>query len=545
MQNRNKGVLIVSLALSLLSFPGSSRAQDIADVYDQLVTLNGNFESLVLAINLLSSAEATTSSTTTSSTTTESTTEEPASALSSLYSSLESYLGGSDVEELLTLIYQSITGATDTSSASDHFPSPQYNVITLLGGAPEIINGHDDRVYNTNSLLQDSLLGVSGAGYDVLQGFSFGNPLGDEFADEGNWPDIGEYKRGARIGIPLLRTLSSGIAVQTTGIADETATTAFMAIGAAKAKSAFMTNMTTLKEDGIYGAFRFRCLNGFNPSISAVPEDPEALLNDAVRGALGCNQVDTLVRADRSLESLIGPLEYTAPTDMVVAPSPSTTMLGVSMSSHTGVLNDYGLYIRFVAYLGGASTAAQQLYGPTFAAAGFCMNISQKAFPEVPTTTTGADVGVANEVAWRESVDNRTVANCWRFFEERVKYPAGSGDSFFKRRHDSQVARCADDYEHRHLISLRDYEDCQANGRSNLRARYDMAYRLDSPEYIAYLNEVGVATRDLLMGMALDAPEQFEQSLLLERQIMTDAMKIDVREPIAKSSDSASMSYTR
>jgi len=547
MKKRNKGVLIFSLTLSLLAFPAAPRAQDITDVYDQLVSLNTNFSALVLAINVLSGVSSTTTTSTTSTDSTTTTADDSADATSAWSSLLSSLTGSGDTEELLTLIYQALTGATDASSTDDHFPSGDYNLITLTGGPPYIVNQHDVQSYNTNSLIQDSLLGETGAGLMTLYTKNYGNPLGSEYADpDGNWPDTGYHIKGAMIGLPILRTISSslGIAVEASGATDDFATTAFIAMGAAKARSAFVDSLPTLKDDHIMGAFRFRCLNGFNPSINAVPDDPEALLVEAVRGGLACNQVNTLVRSDRSMESLLGPIEFSAPTDMVLAPSPSFEMLDVNMSAHTDVLTDAGLYVRFAAYIGGSSSAAKTLYGPIFAAAGFCMNVSQKAFPDVPATSTGPNVGVANEIAWRESVDNRTVSNCWRFFEERVKYPAGMTDRFGQRRHDSQVARCADDYEHRHLISYADFTKCQEEGRSNLRARYDMAYRLDSPEYIAYLNEIGVAPRDMLMGMALGDAERFEQSLLLERQIMTESLKIDVREPIAKSSDSTSMTYT-
>jgi hypothetical protein len=60
-----------------------------------------------------------------------------------------------------------------------------------------------------------------------------------------------------------------------------------------------------------------------------------------------------------------------------------------------------------------------------------------------------------------------------------------------------------------------------------------MAYRLDSQEYISYLNTLGVTTRELLYAQALADQERFEQSLLLERQIMTEALNLPDRPSMA------------
>ncbi len=249
--------------------------------------------------------------------------------------------------------------------------------------------------------------------------------------------------------------------------------------------------------------FKIRCNGKFTPTKE---DDAEGKFISKARTSdnLECsNQDDTYVRRDRSLESLLGPMQYVAPKDM----DPPTSGAGET-------------YDRF------GSTTPTELTYPTFAAAGFCQNISAYYFADTPSKAGKNDaMDVSNKMAIQESIDSRIVANCWHFFEERVQYR--HGDQLTK-----QAKRCTDDYEIRHIIDKKTSDDCQAGGRSSLRARYDMAYRMDSPEYITYLNTLGAAVRAQLVAQAYADAERFEQSLLLERQIMTQALTAVRREKI-------------
>jgi hypothetical protein len=188
------------------------------------------------------------------------------------------------------------------------------------------------------------------------------------------------------------------------------------------------------------------------------------------------------------------------------------------------------IFVRFTQTV----TQAGANYYPIYEAAGFCQNVSLKAYPESdpikPFPKGSSDVtnwAIASEKVWRESVDGKVVGNCWHFFEERIQYPANT------LPHAQQENRCKNDFQNLHIISSYAYQMCQQLGRSSLQARADMAYRLDSQEYISYLNTLGVTTRELLYAQALADQERFEQSLLLERQIMTEALNLPDRPSMA------------
>jgi hypothetical protein len=218
------------------------------------------------------------------------------------------------------------------------------------------------------------------------------------------------------------------------------------------------------------------------------------------------------------LESLLGPLQYKAPnTALLKMNNPQSDMTVV--------------YVRLP--LPDMSINLSPYY-PIYAADGFCHNLSQNITPITMPASSDVAYKIANTIMLQETFDSKLVANCWHFFEERVQYPdygdVSVADALmdkslsFKLRHYQQASRCADDFYIRHIISLAAYTDCKTNGRSTLKARADMAYRMESTEYLAYLNSLGAATRELIFAQALSEPERFEQSLLLERQIMTEAM---------------------
>ncbi len=368
--------------------------------------------------------------------------------------------------------------------------------------------------FNTNTILRNSFLGSSGTEINVVN-YALGpapdsrtnvtalvnnaknGPFGALLVSPTQIKDVTEA--GTDVGV----TATIGTAMW------DMLRTIEMSWKSATARTVGDPRVTAIGE-----AYVKRCENGFNPTYAQTitvtdvdpttgesfppvqePIDPEGYLNSRM-STCKSGYSKKYVRTDRSLESLLGPLQYIAPNDM----APATTGEGRVNVRLPSKLNS-------------------DKYAPIYAAAGFCQNITQNASPLLITSETKEDAtDVLNKAMLHETHDSRLVANCWHFFEERVQYPDGVG------RHLAQQNRCKVDHEIRHIISAQALTDCETNGRSTLRARADMAYRMDSFEYINYLNTLGVTVREQLMAAALDAPERFEQDLLIERHIMTGAM---------------------
>jgi hypothetical protein len=262
-------------------------------------------------------------------------------------------------------------------------------------------------------------------------------------------------------------------------------------------------------------AFQNRCRNHFNPTWDKQvgdlpPFDPEAKINNI--SAFKCSgQKDDFVRQDRSLESLLAPLQYVAPKDMA------------DTKSQNGVPD---WFIRFHTEL------TDKKYLPIYAAAGFCQNIAMYALPMLspqPSSGPGDNIRVANAATVIESLGSGVVANCWHFFEERVAYPADSAG--YKERHDAQYARCEADYK-KHIINSDALGKCNTDGRSTLKALADVAYRADSKDYTTYLQTLNSSTQEMILALAQGDMFKFEQGLILERQIMTEAMATANRQPV-------------
>jgi hypothetical protein len=373
-----------------------------------------------------------------------------------------------------------MVGSYDVYSAANF-----YNMGTYFNSA----------THNVNSLLQNALMGPSATGPQYLFATSTGDAMGAIIAMPGSNSALADMMDASD------RSVDSAVAKSAHFAAD-----------------ALRIGRPTMENDGVR-AFRFRCDIGFNPTYDRRMNDPESDI--VLAKSPNCNRSRRAwARRDRSLESLLAPLQYLAPANMQ-APTPGSP-----------------LYYRF------STDRFEDEDLPVAAAASFCQNIALKAYPEVPKTTGTISYDVANTIVYRESVDGRVIANCWHFFEERVQYRGGMTERAYQDAHDAQVARCTDDWN-KHIISTDDLNSCRTNGRSLLKARADVAYRMNSPTYITYLNTLGVATRETIMAQALGEPERFEQNLLLERQIMTESMNIIERSAIGKSTDNASTPVTR
>ncbi|MFA4994546.1 MAG: hypothetical protein WC521_04500 [Bdellovibrionales bacterium] len=353
--------------------------------------------------------------------------------------------------------------------------------------APDEGIGTSTSLFNTNTLVQNAFLGSSGT--DKKISLYARAPVPQNLSEL-----ISDTKFGALLPEPTQKTVEGFSEKIGVVIAD-------VLKGADQAiKSAAVKSVAAPTSQSALIAWYNRCENGFNPTSTEKNKDgitfkdPEGAYNKEIKSCT--TRFDRKhERQDRSLESLLGPLQYSAPKGMAEPPEMGNP-----------------LYVRF------PDKITNEDDYPIYAAAGFCQNITLNAAPMVDPGPAENNVDyLLNKAMMHETHDSRIVANCWHFFEERVQYTKG-------KRLEQQAARCKDDYEIRHIIDQKTSDDCQSKGRSVLKARADMAYRLDSPEYIKYLNTLGVTVRAQLMAQALDAPEKFEQSLLLERQIMTSAM---------------------
>ncbi|MFA5041714.1 MAG: hypothetical protein WC464_08795 [Bdellovibrionales bacterium] len=405
--------------------------------------------------------------------------------------------------------------------------SDKYNTNYLLGGGKD---GSPD--WNTNSMISQVVYELGGP-YSTAGALPFGKVtstegkgtqtqffntntilhnafLGSSASEEyiGKTYNV-DTKQGALIQEPVMDK-ATGLGKSGTDVVSN----ATQAQKSATARFIDPPNSTQLG-----AVFRYRCQNKLNPVKAPDPEG-RFIASAKTTSNLDCaEQNDTYVRRDRTLEALLGPLQYVAPEEM----KPPETGAGET-------------YVRF------KNPVANEKYYPIYAAAGFCQNISLYAFSNAPSSANSTTaMQISNMMANQEALDSKLTANCWHFFEERVAYPKAVSET----RNKAQAERCEEDYSVRHVIDKETKMTCQSEGRSTLKARFDMAYRMDSPEYVSYLNTLGAAVRAQLMAMALADAERFEQSLLMERQIMTGALTAANRTPIDLSGVSATTSISK
>jgi hypothetical protein len=257
-------------------------------------------------------------------------------------------------------------------------------------------------------------------------------------------------------------------------------------------------------KDNLDTAWRTRFDHGFLPFSMF---DEEGKLISAF--LIDSQPVSYWPRWDRSLESLLGPLQYLAPDYMKL---PTTSEDSTKP------------YARFGEY----TKMPDNKYVPIYAAAYFCMNLNMYALGALEGSSALAKmhaVETSQQIIIQETLDSKSVANCWRFFEERVQYPVEPADDNAKKRHDAQEKRCQYDFQNLHIITLEQYKDCKTNGRSELQARFDMANRIYSEEYQQkFIKYLGATQRAIIIGLAMAEAEQFQQTLLMQRQIMSTVM---------------------
>ncbi len=245
-------------------------------------------------------------------------------------------------------------------------------------------------------------------------------------------------------------------------------------------------------------AERFCKDKDFNPPADG--DDPEAKL---VRLANCSGTTAAYARQDRNLASLLNgpPYQYPAPPDMEV---PKIS----------------GAYKPFPSPM--SSMAAK--YVPTYAALAFCRNVTPDV-PPLPAAGDQATPGSVAAVARRAAMEARNSGvngTCWKLFTERLQI--GNNVSAYKDTHDKQVKACRDDFK-LHVISQATLDDCIANGRSVVQAKYDQAHRLENPEYMSkLLASADTNTQFIVITLAQGETSVFDASRAADRNDMISAM---------------------
>ena len=95
----------------------------------------------------------------------------------------------------------------------------------------------------------------------------------------------------------------------------------------------------------------------------------------------------------------------------------------------------------------------------------------------------------------------------------------------FQSLYQSQVDRCTAD-NNAHIIDAVTLADCMQNGRSDLEAEHDEAYRAETKEYQGNVLNQLQFDNEILAGIATtDAEARFEQSLVTERGQLIQALQ--------------------
>ena len=250
------------------------------------------------------------------------------------------------------------------------------------------------------------------------------------------------------------------------------------------------------------------CANEFNRALSE--DDAEAKLVKAT-GCSGKNA--SYSRQDRNLASLLNgpPYQYPAPPDMAV---PKIS----------------GTYKPFPSPM--SSWPAK--YVPTYAALGFCRNVTPDV-PPLPAAGDQATVGSVAAVARRAAMEARNsgvYGTCWKLFAERLQF--GSDVSAFKATHDKQVKACKADVK-LHVIDSAAMAKCETDGRSVVQAKYDQAHRLENPEYMSkLLVAADTNTQFIVITLAQGEAAAFDASRGADRNDMISAMSAASGETVSQ-----------
>ena len=245
---------------------------------------------------------------------------------------------------------------------------------------------------------------------------------------------------------------------------------------------------------------------GFAPCTNQ--NDPEY----AAWKSLGCNSVDggTHERQDRNLESLLNPLEY--PVDPAL-PKPNATSVFAPPTVVSG-----------------------EKYYPFIAALLLCQHItpSQPVPPQQTANAATIDAFTIGTRLGTEAMISSSASACYRALARRMQF--GSDTANFvavipdatkgiATRHDEQVARCTEDHAAGYLDDGL-YADCQTNGRSDLQAEHDEAFRLEMANFqIQHLAVLPFATTELMTDSARHDQVHFYESLGNERTSLIDAIQ--------------------
>lgn len=230
--------------------------------------------------------------------------------------------------------------------------------------------------------------------------------------------------------------------------------------------------------------------------------------------ALGCATVDggRHEKQDRNLETLLNPLQL--PVDPAF-----------QLPQKTGVYTPM-------------THVTDEKYYPFVAALTFCQHITpiQPTPPKAVSNGNGAptlDILGVGRYGFSDSTISAGPSACYRALERRMQFDASTNfpaenanaQAGINTRHDEQVARCTEDNAAGYLDDTL-LADCQQNGRSDLQADHDRAYRLMMASYqIKVLSVLKTDTEALLVAQAMDDQTKFQDRLEAERNGLIAAIQ--------------------
>lgn len=232
---------------------------------------------------------------------------------------------------------------------------------------------------------------------------------------------------------------------------------------------------------------------------SCDPNDPEGPANIALGCASTPNGANPHVRQDRNVATLIGPMEY--PVD----PAYQKPLANGTYAPCPAVSADK--YYPFIAALTFCQHATPpQPTPPTVTGNG----ATNAAFATVDVLNIGRYTAAETQISAAPTACYDALERRMQFGDNTPNFPAGSPNpaAGIVTKHDEQVARCVEDNAAGFLDDAL-LADCRQNGRSELQAEHDMAYRLQSANYqIKFL--ATLPWRDVVHEISLAKHDELE-----------------------------------
>jgi hypothetical protein len=248
------------------------------------------------------------------------------------------------------------------------------------------------------------------------------------------------------------------------------------------------------------------CAMGFAPVTPRNPPDPET----SAWVGLGCTAVNGGIyeKQDRNLHAVIGPLQY--PVDPQYKPPQSGVLSPTTMSPPAAA------------------------YYPFDAALFFCQHIptAQPLPPQAVSNKPTIDLLKMMQYSSAESAGSGASSACFQALAERMQFPADSESNFPSNnpvasgdntRHGEQVQQCIEDHDAYYLddnlLLL-----CRTNGRSELQAAHDRAFKNEMANYQSQV----LAVLPTATAATITAANQLEEARWTQQQAAADNALADL-----------------